>query len=293
MAQLLMSKKSTQSKKQVQLFWQNKKRTWEWNGDYTHLAIRDLTESLRLWPLWVRLGWQDVLLRYRRSILGPFWLTLSMGVMVFTLGLLYGGIFKIDINEYLPYLTIGLLVWGLINGVITEGCQVFIEADWLIRQVDLPLLMLPMRVVWRNLILFLHNIPIYLVVVIFFKIQISWFILLSIPGLLILLANAFWCSILLGMLSSRFRDLPQTVSTLLQVAFFVTPIIWTAEQAGRGRFLIQSNPFYHLIEMLRGPMLGQAPILINWEISIGIMLIGYIVTFFFYKRFQGRVAYWV
>ena len=282
-----------QSKQKFRRFWEHENRIWEWTGDYTHLAIYDLVEGFRRWPLWVRLGWQDIVLRYRRSIIGPFWLTLSMGVMVFSLGLLYGGIFKIDARQYLPFLTIGLLVWGLISGVITEGCQVFIEADWLIRQVDLPLSMFPLRVVWRNLILFLHNLPIYLMVVFFFDVQVDWVLLLAIPGLFVLLANAFWCAILLGMLSARFRDLPQMVASILQVAFFVTPIIWTSEQVGRGRFLIHGNPFYHFIELLRGPMLGKAPVLLNWEISLGIMLFGYIGTFFFYRRFQGRIAYWV
>lgn len=293
MAELPVIKEKTQTKKGFRQLLVQEKRVWEWNGDYTYLAMFDLSEGLRRWPLWVRLGWQDIILRYRRSILGPFWLTLSMAVMVFTIGLLYGSILKVDIREYLPYLTIGLLAWGFISGLINDGCQVFIESDWLICQADLPLSMFPLRVVWRNLILFLHNVPVYIVIVIFLQVKIDWGFLLIIPGLIILIANALWCTILLGMLSARFRDLPQIIESILQVAFFLTPIIWTIEQAGKRRFIIMGNPFFHFIEILRKPMLGETPLLINWQVSLLIMFLGGLGTFLFYRRFHGRIAYWV
>jgi len=293
MAELLAGNSPMQSEQGASWLHEHKSRIWEWNGHFTHLALCDVADGLRRWPLWGRLGWQDVVLRYRRSMLGPLWLTLSMGVMVFTLGLLYGGIFKIDTRQYLPFLTIGLLAWGLITGAINEGCQTFIEADWLIKQVDLPLFMFPLRVVWRNLILFLHNAAIYLVVVFIFDVRVNWALLLAIPGLLVLLANALWCATLLGMLAARFRDLSQIVASLLQVAFFVTPIIWTSEQVTNRRFLVDGNPFFHFIQLLREPMLGRAPTLLNWEVALGITLLGYIGTFFFYRRYHGRIAYWV
>ncbi|WP_289022183.1 ABC transporter permease [Desulfobacter postgatei] len=285
--------KTTQTKKTFRQLLKKDKRIWEWNGNFTYLAMSDLIEGLRRWPLWLRLGWQDIVLRYRRSIIGPFWLTLSMAVMISTLGLLYSGLFKIDTRNYLPYLTTGLLVWNFINGLISEGCQVFIESDWLICQADLPLSMFPLRVVWRNFILFLHNVPVYIAVVIFFQVKVGWEFVLIIPGLIILLANALWCTILFGMLSARFRDLPQIIASILQVTFFVTPILWTIEQSTSRRFIVTGNPFYHLIELLRKPMLGEPILLINWGVSLVILFLGCLGTFFFYRRFHGRIAYWV
>ena len=78
----------------------------------TSLALRDIAEGLHRWRLWGLMGWQDIRRRYRRSVLGPFWLTLSMGVLVVTLGFLYGALFGIAIDDYLPYLTLGFLAWG-------------------------------------------------------------------------------------------------------------------------------------------------------------------------------------
>jgi ABC-type polysaccharide/polyol phosphate export permease len=270
-----------------------RRTVWEWDGNYTRSAIDDVRLGLGYWPLWVRLGWQDVMLRYRRSMIGPFWLTISMGIMVFALGFVYGGLFGMELKRYLPFLTIGFLVWGLITAALNEGCQTFIESEGIIRQIDLPLSMFPLRVIWRNLIIFLHNAVIYVVVVAVFNVVLDWSLLLIIPGLFLLLANALWSATLLGILSARFRDLPQIVASVLQVAFFITPIIWMPEAATKRPLLIEANPFYHFIELMRAPMLGHAPTLTNWGVVLVITLLGWGGTFLFYRRFHGRIAYWV
>jgi len=162
--------------------------------------------------------------------------------------------------------------------------------------------MFPLRVIWRNLIIFLHNAVIYVVVVVVFDVTLNGVVfdvtlngslLLVIPGLLLLLANALWSATLLGILSARFRDLPQIIASILQVAFFITPIIWMPEAAHKRPLLIEANPFYHFIELLRAPMLGHAPTLANWSVAIAITLLGWGGTFLFYRRFHGRIAYWV
>ena len=270
-----------------------RRTVWEWDGNYTRSAIDDVRLGLGYWPLWVRLGWQDVMLRYRRSMIGPFWLTISMGIMVFALGFVYGGLFGMELKRYLPFLTIGFLVWGLITAALNEGCQTFIESEGIIRQIDLPLSMFPLRVIWRNLIILFHNAVIYVVVVAVFDVVLDWSLLLIIPGLFLLLANALWSATLLGILSARFRDLPQIVASVLQVAFFITPIIWMPEAATKRPLLIEANPFYHFIELMRAPMLGHAPTLTNWGVVLVITLLGWGGTFLFYRRFHGRIAYWV
>lgn len=293
MAEMLVEKGSVQPEQEAPWPSRSRNRIYEWKDDYTHQTLCDIAGGLRLWPLWGRMGWQDVVLRYRRSMLGPFWLTLSTGIMVFTLGVVYSSIFKTDIKEYLPYLTMSLLTWTLITGAITEGCQTFIDAEGLIRQIDLPLSIYPFRVIWRNLILFLHNIVIFVVIVVFFHIPMNWGMLMVVPGVIVVLANALWCATLLGMLVARFRDLAQIINSLLQIAFFVTPIFWSPDQMTDRRFLIFANPFYHFIEVVRRPLLGGVPTLLNWEVVALVTIVGYITTLLFYRRFHGRIAYWV
>ena len=268
-------------------------QVWETTTDRTTSALRDVRAALQRWPLWVRLGWQDVLLRYRRSLLGPFWLTLSMGVMIATLGRIYGNILHLPIDQYLPFLSTGLIVWSLISALVNEGCQTYIESDWLIRQIDLPLSMYPIRVVWRNLIVFLHHSVIYFLMLLLLHIPVHWSTLTAIPALLVLLINGLWFGTLLGMLSARFRDMPQIVTSLMQVVFFATPIIWSTEAVTGDALLWTLNPFYHLIEIVRAPLLGQSVPLRSWEAVGAIMLVGWLVTIVAFRQFHRRISYWV
>lgn len=247
---------------------------------------------MRRRSLWTRLAWQDVLLRYRRSWLGPFWLTLSMGVMIASLGIVYGDIFKVNMHDYLPYITVGLLVWGLISSSIADGCQTFIEAEWFIKQIDLPITMFAFRVIARNIIIFAHNCVIYVLVMAVLGVGFSWTALLAIPGLLILALNALCSSLLLGMLSARFRDLPQIVASVLQIAFFVTPVFWRPNLVSND-LVVMLNPFHHFIELVRAPLLGDAPALSSCLIAGALTVGGIALSLVFSRRFRSRVAFWV
>lgn len=270
-----------------------KRRVWESSEALTVSAVRDIVDAVAAWPLWGRLGWQDVALRYRRSVLGPFWLTLSMGVMISSMGYLYSQLFHMEISVYLPFITLGLLVWNLISNLLNEGCQTYIQGEGLLRQVALPTMMFPLRVVWRNLIIFVHNFVVYLGVAVIFDIRPGWAALLAIPGLVLVLMNAVWVAMLLGMLSARFRDIPQIIGSIIQVLFFVTPIIWTPDLVGDRALIVDANPFFHFIEIIRGPLLGKMPTLLNWEVVVGFTVVGWLVSFLFHRRFHVRVAYWV
>lgn len=259
----------------------------------TVLALRDVVEGAGAFRLWGLLGWQDVRQRYRRSTLGPFWLTISMGALVGGLGVLYAGLFKMDVADYLPFVAAGLIVWGLVSGLITEGCSVFIDAEGTIKQVNLPLSIYVYRVVWRGIIIFAHNIIIYVAAAVFFSINPGWIGFLVLPGLVLVCLNGVWMGLLLGLMSARFRDVPQIVASVVQVTFFLTPIIWKPELLPGRAFMLDFNPFFHFVELVRAPALGQTPGLVSWLAVLGITLGGWLVTLFMYRRYRWRIAYWV
>ena len=258
----------------------------------TALALQDVVEGACAFRLWGMLGWQDIRQRYRRSTLGPFWLTISMGALVGGLGVLYAGLFRMDVADYLPFVAAGLIIWGLLSGLITEGCAAFIGAEGIIKQVNLPLSVHVYRVVWRNLIVFAHNVAIYVAAAVIFSIQPGWTGLLVLPGLALLCLNGVWMGLLLGLVSARFRDVPQIVASVVQVAFFLTPIIWKPELLPDRAFVLDLNPFFHLVELVRAPSLGQAPGLVSWFAAAGITLGGWLVTLLMYRRYRWRIAYW-
>ena len=265
------------------------------NGSQTSamLALFDLWVGITRWRLWILLGWQDIRQRYRRSLLGPFWLTLSMAIMVGALSLLYGALFSLSLNDYLPFLCLGFIVWGLISGIVTDGCVVFIGSEAFIKQISLPLSVYVYRLIWRNLIIFGHNMVVFIVVACIFSIWPSWSGLLLLPGLILNCATGIWVCLLLGLISARFRDVPQLVASFIQVAFFLTPIIWKPELLGDRFGIVDFNPFYHFVEIIRQPMLGNMPDNTSWLVTICITVLGWILTFLIFSRFRGRIAYWI
>lgn len=256
-------------------------------------AIDDLLTGLRRYPLWGMIGFHEMRQRYRRSFLGPFWITISMGVMVLALGLLYGKIFNQDLSLYLPFLSAGFVVWGLLSQLILEGSQAFISSEGMMRQLAAPVSLYVYRVVWTNLLIFAHNIWVFVGVALWFGVDIGWSSLLAIPGLAVLLVNGVWAGLLFGLLSARFRDVPLILGSVVQVMFFITPVIWRPSMLPDRALLLDLNPFYHLIEIVRAPMLGMPPQWENWVAALLITLAGWAATLVLFATYRWRIAYWV
>lgn len=257
------------------------------------LALQDLKSGVGSIYIWPMLGWQEIRQRYRRSLLGPFWLTLSTGVLVGAMGPLYGRLFGQDISAYFPYLAISLVTWLLISTMVNELCLAFIAAEGFIKQIKLPLTIHVLRVVWKNLIIFAHNLVIVVLVLFFFPPPLSLHLLLFPVALLFIVVNALWVGILLGLLCARFRDIPQIIASLMQVALFLTPVMWKAEMLGRNIFAAKLNPLFHFLEIVRQPLLGGAIPTLSWLVVIAITGVGYLAALAVFARFRARIAYWV
>lgn len=256
-------------------------------------ALDDLHRGFASYPLWGMLGFHEMRQRYRRSVLGPFWITISMAVMVLALGLLYGRIFGMELGNYLPFLAAGFVIWGLMSQFILEGSQAFISSEGMLRQLAAPLSVYVYRVVWSNLLVFLHNIWVFFGVAIWYGVEVGWSTLLVLPGLALLLVNGVWVGLLFGLLSARFRDVPLILASVVQVMFFITPVIWRPEMLPGRALLLDLNPFFHMIEVVRAPLLGTAPGWENWIAAIAITLIGWAITFVLFAAYRWRIAYWV
>jgi lipopolysaccharide transport system permease protein len=256
-------------------------------------AVADVLAGAAVWRLWGRMGWNDILQRYRRSLLGPFWLTASMAVMVVSLGVLYAELFKTPIDDFLPYLCVGLLIWNLIASFMNEGGAIFTTSESYIKQIRLPYSVYVYRSAWSKLIIFAHNFVIYFGVLIYFRIWPGAAGLLAILGLLLLILNGALVTVYLGIISARFRDIPQLIGSVVQIIFFVTPIMWKPELLSHRAYIADVNPFYHLVEIVRGPLLGHVPSFQNYLAVFLITAINFGLAGLVFKRFRSRIAYWI
>lgn len=255
-------------------------------------AVRDLRDGMGRWWLWSAMAWQDILQRYRGSLLGPFWLTLSMSIMIGALGVLYSTLFKIRIDDYLPFLCLGILSWTLISTIINDSCTVFTTSEALIKQIRMPFSIHVYRMLWRNLIILAHNAVVYVVVAAVFSIPLSWPTLLVLPGLVLVILNGAWLGLGLGMVCARFRDVPQIVGSLTQVVFFITPIIWKPGLLGEYEGVAHLNPLMSFVDLLRAPLMGGTPHVLSWVVAGMVTLAGWVGAFALFTRFRSRIPYW-
>jgi homopolymeric O-antigen transport system permease protein len=261
-------------------------------------AVADLTEGLGRHQLWLHLGWQDIKQRYRRSLLGPIWITIATGTTAVAMGGLYSKLFHLKLSEHLPYVTLGLIIWGLISASILEGAEVFVANEGLIKQLPTPLSVHVYRMVWRQALLFAHNIVIYVIIAIIYPKPWSWADLAVIPALALIMLNCIWASLVFGIIGTRFRDIAPLLNSVVQLLFFMTPIIWNAQtlaQQGASHWskIVELNPLLHYLDIVRAPLLGAQQELRHWVVVIVLTVIGWILAAFAMRQYRSRVPYWV
>ena len=258
-------------------------------------AWEDLAGGLLRSELWGRIGWLDVKRRYRRTMLGPFWSSITLAVYTISVGLVGAGLWNQNINEYLPYLISGMIVWTLVSTIMIEACTLFITGHALFRNVSFEYSILAYALVWRNFIIFLHNCVVYVLVALVLKpALLGPMLLVAVPGVLLVLLNGVWIALLSGLFCLRFRDVQQIIQTAVQILMLITPIFWLADRlSGITYFVfVQINPVYRLIDVVRAPLLGQMPTLNSYIAVLAITFVGWSMTYFMFRSFRRRIAYW-
>jgi lipopolysaccharide transport system permease protein len=257
------------------------------------IAMNDTRASLRAWRLWTLLGWLEIRQRYARSMLGPFWLTISMAVMIGSIGAVYGSLLGINLKEYLPFLSSGIVLWTCFSQITSDGSLVYVNSSAYILNAVTPRLVFIFQTVWRNAIVFVHNFVIIIILLALFGIS-SWVAVSLFPlALIIYLLNATWVAMVAGLLSARFRDLPQIISSLLQVAFYITPILYRPGLLNRFSWIVTFNPLAYLLDLVRQPLIGQIPGMLTWSISIGMAALGWLFALWLTGRYSERIPFWV
>jgi lipopolysaccharide transport system permease protein len=256
-------------------------------------GFSDIIQGLGYWSLWLRMGWMDIVRRYRRTTLGPFWNTLSVGIFIGVCGFMYAGVFGQPLDNYMPYISSGFTVWIPMATYIAESAGAFLSGEGTLKQMKMPYSIYIYSGLVRNIIVFFHNFTIFLIVIIIFPVPINTNTLLIFPAMALLAVNAIWIGILVALLCTRYRDLQQAIASALQVMFFITPIFWEPGQAGRAqRFLVDINPLYHFVDILRSPMLGKTPSISSWQFVILTTLVGWTLTVIVFNRYRNRIIFW-
>jgi ABC-type polysaccharide/polyol phosphate export permease len=256
-------------------------------------AINDFVDGARLAPLWLRVGWEQVVARFRRTILGPFWLSANLLAISVALSFVFGGLMGQDYRSNFALIISGILSWSLVGALLGEAANVFITSAGLMHTQKLPLTFHVFLLMHRAFINFLAQLIAFWVVLAALGLASvpAW---QFIPGLAVVLVNSFLLSLIVAIPSTRFRDINQLVQFLIQVLFFLTPIFWVpAQMKGKRRIAFELNPLAHELELIRQPLLGAAPAAENWVYALAFMGVLAVIAFAMMALFRRRVVFWL
>lgn len=261
-------------------------------------ALQELAGIFSGWRIWLTLAWDDIRLRYRRSSLGPFWITLSMAVKIYFMGFLYAYLFQIDVSQYFPFLAAGIITWTSASSLICESSLIFIESESYLRNMKISYIHLVLRMILRNFIIFAHNLLAYIPIICYFASSLKDFhfynMLLLFPNLFIITINLVLIGTILAIIGTRFRDMPLIVDSLLQVVFFITPIMWLPTLLPeKYQWLAYWNPCYHIVNAIRAPLLGQPVSILSYGVLALFTLCSFIGFYYLLNRCKHRIIFWL
>jgi ABC-type polysaccharide/polyol phosphate export permease len=255
-------------------------------------GAREVLLGIKSYRIWWSLAAAEMAARYRRSFLGPFWMTLATTITVLGLGYFWAQLWKVDLVVYFPYLAAGLVTWNYIASIIIEAPNIFVSAQSLIRNSTIPTFVYPMRSATRLLLLHLHQFPVILLVFLAFGKDLYITAPLSLIGVFLIYLNSIWFLSLVGMIGARLRDMAFIIEAGVPLLFFLTPVLWQAKDLGAGRFIVDLNPFAYAIELVRAPILGQVPSATAYIVLIVGACVGWMVAIWAF-RLRHRIPFWV
>jgi ABC-type polysaccharide/polyol phosphate export permease len=229
-----------------------------------------------LWPIWIRLGLQDVRLKFRRSAIGAGWIFVNLAVLVLAIGFIYANLLGQSPRVFIPYLTIGMILWGYLTNSIVDGGNAFVHSEGYIKQISLPIYVYLFRCFVSITLTMLITLLAFGVVAVVYQLPVGPATLLAIPGLAMVMATSLLLITIFAHLNARFRDVAHLASVGMQVLFYVTPVIFPANLL-RGRralsLVVDLNPLFHLLEVVRRPLLTATPAGLDSYTAVALILV--------------------
>ncbi|GAB3379200.1 ABC transporter permease [Lysobacter fragariae] len=256
-------------------------------------AVADWKSALSMWRLWIALGHEDIVDRYRRSLLGAAWIVLSFTLFVVVKISVFGQMANVPPAEFGLFVTIGFGVWSFISAALLDGCAAFIHSRHWILGASTPYPVFILQALFRNLLIFAAMLAVVLAAVVWKGNPWTLAALSVIPALLVYVVTTLWLSAILAPLCARFRDAHHAIQTGMRLMFFVTPILWMPAASPQLEMIAALNPVTHFIEIMRAPLLyGQVP-LESWRMVALINLAGLPAGLLVYARTRSNIVFWV
>jgi len=244
--------------------------------------------------LWRTLGWLDIVQSYRRSLLGPLWITFNMVIFSVCMTVVYGTIFGVSSAEYGAYVISGMICWTWVSALVVDVGNTFIVHANYIKGMVIDKSQLIWAMAYKQIVVLAHNMVVYVFAVLFGVIDFNFYSLLFIPFVALFFLMTIPLIAILAILFARYRDIPRLASSITIILMLLTPIFWMPTMISGWRSIIfHLNPLYYFIEFLRRPLMGLPPDMTTVAVFLSITALLWLVGSYFYRRYHRFVAFWV
>lgn len=240
-----------------------------------------------------KLAYSDLKVKYRNTFLGPIWMVISLAMGSLGLGFLWSELWNLPKNEVIPSITVGFLTWMFLSGVILESTECYLRQQEIVKNLVLPLMFVPCYVFLKHLISFAHSFLIIIPLLIVYPPSKPLSVLLIIPGLIISSLTIFFVSVLVAIVSLRFRDISPLITTIMPMLFFFSPVLFRVNQLENLKIILFLNPFTYLITLIKDPLLGNNPSVTIWAGATFICLLSLLSLLLLLKFKRKNIIFWI
>ena len=256
--------------------------------------FQELKNTILLWRIWGIATIYQIVLQYRRTYLGTIWLAAGLVMIVGAKSFLFAGVLNVPTERIIPNIAIGLLLWRYFSGSLSASCNSLLIFKPYFESNYYPLFVPIFRVIVNQTFIFFHGLIPMLIISFYFYIPGPETILYLIGGLILSFFTILPLGFLVALISTRYRDFTAFFQSSMRIVYFMTPVIWLPEMAkGKYELVLLLNPFFHLIEIIRDPLLGQPIDPQNWLIVFGIGVIGWLLVAYSYRQHARRILVWL
>lgn len=226
---------------------------------------------------------QQLILRYRRTVLGYFWTLINPLLMMSVMAVVFSTLFKADLKTFAVFLFVGMIPWNFFSSVVTQSGTAFINNEGLIKKIYLPKAIFPLSIAFALLVDSLLSFAALFLIILALGGSLSWSLLFLPVSFALLFLFAMGFGLIMSVATVFFRDLQHVIIIAMQGLFFLTPILYRHDAlAGKVAWLVGLNPVTPFVALFRVPLidatLPSAHVLLQTAtIAVVTMAVGLIV----------------
>ena len=256
--------------------------------------LREFLKCINKPDIWVFYSHKRIALKYRDTILGPFWNVINSIFLISVLSLSYFLFMNPDdFKNFIYRLSISIFLWLFISTILRESTTTLKQKLEILSEKKIDIKNFVCENIYTNFIIFVHSLPIVIILFFVSDFKFQFDLIFTFAGLFLVIINLLLMSYFITILSAMYKDIEKIVENLVYAVFFATPIIWSENMVSEKiQNLLIFNPIYHFIVLFRNPLMNNVDgkFYESFSICLLIMLLIFFINLKLFKYLEKRIV---